>query len=83
MMKLLSEIMPSVILLEEFIKPMSIKVPNFALSIDVAPSQMSKIKHGMHSISTETALSLVVFFSMEARLYYEPSIRVRHAYNPA
>ena len=63
----LSEITPCETLFEDFMKPMGIFVCYLVNSIDVSSSQMSKIKHDIHSISTETALSLVVFFSMEAR----------------
>ena len=69
MTKLLDEIHPGEILLEEFMKPMGITASQLASDIDVSPSRISEIVNGMRPISVDTALRLGMFFSMEPRFW--------------
>ena len=66
---LLDEIHPGEILLEEFMKPMGITGRQMASDIDVSPSRISEIVHGTRPISTDTALRLGLFFSMDPRFW--------------
>lgn len=63
--KLLDEIHPGEILLEDFMKPMGITARQLAADIDVSPSRISEIVHGTRPITADTALRLGLFFSME------------------
>lgn len=60
MTKLLDEIHPGEILLEEFMKPMGITARQLASDIDVSPSRISEIVNGMRPISVDTALRLEI-----------------------
>jgi addiction module HigA family antidote len=63
--KLLDEIHPGEILLEDFMKPMGITARQLAADIDVSPSRISEIVHGTRPITADTALRLGLFFAME------------------
>jgi len=67
--KLLDEIHPGEILLEDFMKPMGITARQLAADIDVSPSRISEIIHGSRPITADTALRLGLFFSMEPRFW--------------
>ena len=67
--KLLDEIHPGQILLEDFMKPMGITARQLAADIDVSPSRISEIAHGTRPITADTALRLGLFFSMEPRFW--------------
>jgi addiction module HigA family antidote len=67
--KLLDEIHPGEILLEDFMKPMGITARQLAADIDVSPSRISEIAHGTRPITADTALRLGLFFSMEPRFW--------------
>lgn len=67
--KLLDEIHPGEILLEEFMKPLAITAQKLAADIDVPPSRISDIVNGNRPITADTALRLSIFFSMEARFW--------------
>ncbi len=67
--KLLDEIHPGEILLEDFMKPMGITVRQLAADMDVPPSRISDIVNGARPISADTALRLGLFFSMEPRFW--------------
>jgi len=69
MKKLLEEIHPGEILLEDFMKPMSITARQLAADIDVSPSRISEIVNGARPITADTALRLGLFFSMEPRFW--------------
>ena len=69
MTKLLNEIHPGEILLEDFMKPMGITARQLAADIDVSPSRISEIVHGTRPITADTALRLGLFFSMEPRFW--------------
>ena len=67
--KLLDEIHPGEILLEDFMKPMGLTARQLAADIDVSPSRISEIIHGTRPITADTALRLGLFFSMEPRFW--------------
>jgi addiction module HigA family antidote len=67
--KLLDEIHPGEILLDEFMKPMGITARQLAADMDVPPSRISDIVNGAHPITADTALRLGLFFSMEPRYW--------------
>lgn len=67
--KLLDEIHPGEILLEEFMKPMHITARQLAADIDVPPSRISDIVNGNRPITADTALRLGLFFKMEERYW--------------
>ena len=69
MAKLLDEIHPGEILLEEFMKPMHISARQLAADIDVAPSRISELVNGARPITADTALRLGLFFGMEPRFW--------------
>ena len=69
MKKLLDEIHPGEILLEDFMRPMSITARQLAADIDVSPSRISEIVNGSRPITADTALRLGLFFSMEPRFW--------------
>lgn len=67
--KLLKEIHPGEILLEEFMRPMGITARQLSSDMDVPPSRISDIVNGTRPISADTALRLGLFFSMDARFW--------------
>lgn len=83
MTKLLDEIHPGEILLEDFMKPMGISARKIAGDIDVSPSRISDLVHGQRPITADTALRLGIYFGMEPRFWlnlqaeYDTRIAVR------
>ena len=69
MAKLLEEIHPGEILLEDFMKPMGISARQLAADIDVSPSRISELVNGQRPITADTALRLGMFFAMEPRFW--------------
>ena len=69
MSKLLDEIHPGEILLEEFMKPMGITARQIAADIDVSPSRISEIVHGARPITADTAIRLGLFFKMDPKFW--------------
>lgn len=69
MAKLLDEIHPGEVLLEDFMKPMGIRARQLAADIDVSPSRISELVNGMRPITADTALRLGLFFNMESRFW--------------
>lgn len=67
--RLLKEIYPGEILLEEFMKPMGITARQLSADMDVPPSRISDIVNGTRPISADTAIRLGLFFSMDARFW--------------
>jgi addiction module HigA family antidote len=72
MAKLLDEIHPGEILLEDFMRPMSISARQLAADIDVSPSRISELVNGQRPITADTALRLGLFFAMEPRFWLNP-----------
>lgn len=69
MSKLLDEIHPGEILLEDFMKPMGITARQIAADIDVSPSRISEIIHGARPITADTAIRLGLFFRMDPKFW--------------
>ncbi len=69
MVKLLDEVHPGEILLEDFMKPMGITARQLASDIDVSPSRISELVNGQRPITADTALRLGLFFGMEPRFW--------------
>ena len=69
MTKLLDEIHPGEVLLEDFMKPMGITARQLAADIDVPPSRISEIVNAQRPITADTAIRLGIFFGMESRFW--------------
>lgn len=69
MAKMLDEIHPGEIRLEEFMKPMGITARQLAADIDVPPSRISELVNGTRPVTTDTALRLGLFFDMDPRFW--------------
>lgn len=69
MSKKLAETHPGEILLEDFMKPMSITARQLAADIDVSPSRISELVNGTRPITADTALRLGLFFKMDPRFW--------------
>jgi addiction module HigA family antidote len=69
MARLLEEIHPGEILLEDFMKPMGVTARQLAADIDVSPSRISDIVNGQRPITADTAIRLGLFFGMEPRFW--------------
>lgn len=69
MAKLLEEIHPGEIFLEDFMKPMGISARKLSADIDVSPSRISDVVHGLRPITADTALRLGIYFGMEPRFW--------------
>ena len=67
--RLLDEIPPGEILLEEFMRPMGITARQLAADIDVPPSRISDIVNRARPITADSALRLGLFFSMDPRFW--------------
>jgi addiction module HigA family antidote len=69
MEKLLDEIHPGEILLEDFMKPMNISARKLSADIDVSPSRISDVVNGVRPITADTAFRLGIYFGMEPRFW--------------
>ena len=69
MERLLDEIHPGEILLEDFMKPMGITARKLSADIDVPPSRISDVVNGQRPITADTALRLGIYFGMEPRFW--------------
>ena len=69
MKKKLNPIHPGEVLLEEFLKPMSISQKRLALNIGVPPRRINEIVLGKRRISADTALRLAKFFGTSAEFW--------------
>lgn len=69
MTKLLEEIHPGEVLLEDFMKPMQISARKLASDIDVSPSRISDLVHGQRPVTADTALRLGLYFRMVPRFW--------------
>ena len=59
------------VLLEKFLKPMSLSQNQLALNIHVAAGRINQIVRGKRSITAETALRLACFFGTSARFWLD------------
>ena len=64
-----SPIHPGQILLEEFLKPMSISQYKLAKDINVPPRRINEIVHGLRAITPDTALRLSRYFGLSERFW--------------
>jgi addiction module HigA family antidote len=67
--KKLPPIHPGEILIEEFLKPMSISQYRLAKDISVPPRRINEIVHGKRSITADTALRLGRFFEISPQFW--------------
>ncbi len=67
--KILDPIHPGEILMEEFLKPMSISQYRLAKDINVPARRINEIVHGKRSITPDTALRLSMFFGLSERFW--------------
>ena len=65
----LAPIHPGEVLLEEFLKPLSLSQNRLALDIGVAPRRINEIVLGKRSITADTALRLGRYFRMSAQFW--------------
>lgn len=73
--KKLPPIHPGEILLEEFLKPMSLSQYRLAKDIGVPARRINEIVHGQRAISADTALRLARFFDMSERFWLNLQVR--------
>ncbi len=71
----LSPITPGSVLLEEFLEPMAISQAKLAREINVPPNRISQIITGKREISTDTALRLGKYFSVEPEFWLNLQMR--------
>jgi len=69
MAKLLDEIHPSEVLLQDYMKPMNVSTLKLAADIDVPTRRISELVNGKRPITADTALRLGLFFKMEPRFW--------------
>lgn len=69
MKKKLNPIHPGEVLMEEFLKPMSISQNRLALNIGVPPRRINEIVLGKRRITADTALRLAKFFGTSAEFW--------------
>ena len=69
MPNLLDEIHPGEILLQDFMRPMGITARQISADIDVSPSRISEIVHGVRPITADTAIRLGLFFRMDPKFW--------------
>ena len=67
--KLLEPIHPGEILLEDFMKPMSISINQLARDIVVPPGRISAIVNGKRAITADTALRLGKYFGVSPEVW--------------
>ena len=65
----LSPIHPGEILMEEFLKPMSISQYKLAKDISVPARRINEIVHGLRAITPDTALRLSRYFGLSERFW--------------
>ncbi len=67
--KLLTNITPGEILVEDFLKPKGITQYRLAKDIGVPPRRVNEIVHGQRAITADTALRLGRYFGMSAQFW--------------
>ena len=65
----LKPIHPGEVLLEEFLKPMSLSQNQLALAMRVPARRINEIVHGKRRITADTALRLARYFDMSPRFW--------------
>lgn len=69
--QLLDSIPPGEILLEEFMKPLSISINALSRDINVPPNRISEIVNGKRSITADTALRLGKYFNVSPEIWLD------------
>ncbi|HEY5649467.1 MAG TPA: HigA family addiction module antitoxin [Nitrospiria bacterium] len=69
MKKKLSNVHPGEILLEEFLKPMSLSQNALARAMDVPPRRINEIVLGKRAITADTALRLALAFGTSEQFW--------------
>ena len=67
--KILDPIHPGEILMEEFLKPMSISQYRLAKDINVPARRINEIVHGKRAVTADTALRLARFFGTSEQFW--------------
>lgn len=67
--KKMNPVHPGEILMEEFLKPMSISQYKLAKDISVPARRINEIVHGQRAISADTALRLGKYFGMSPQFW--------------
>ena len=75
--KMLSNVHPGEVLLEEFLKPAGISQYRLAKAIGIPESRISEIVHGARSVTADTALRLSRFFGTTAKVW----LNLQNAYD--
>src|SRR5688572_21990322 len=65
----LDPITPGEVLLEEFLKPLSLSQNELARAVDVPPGRINDLVHGRRSITRDTAARLAVYFGTTPDLW--------------
>ena len=69
MTKMLEEIHPGEILLEEFMKPLGLSQTRLGRDLGVSPRRINEIVHGKRSLTADTALRLSRYFGKSAEFW--------------
>ena len=75
--KILPNVHPGEVLLEEFLKPMGLSQYRLAKAVGIPESRISDIVHGARGISADTALRLSRFFGTTAKIW----LNLQNAYD--
>jgi addiction module HigA family antidote len=75
MAKKLSPIIPGDVLLEEFLRPMTIIQNQLAKDINVPANRISQVIHGKREITADTALRLGKYFGIEPEFWLNLQVR--------
>lgn len=65
----LSPVHPGEVLLEEFLKPLSLSQYRVAKDTSVAPRRINEIVHGKRAVTADTALRLARYFGTSERFW--------------
>ena len=65
----LNPVHPGEVLLEEFLKPMSLSQNQVALAIRVPARRINEIIHGKRRITADTAIRLAYYFNMSPKFW--------------
>jgi addiction module HigA family antidote len=67
--KKLAAVHPGEVLLEEFLKPLSLSQNRLALSLSVHPRRVNEIVLGKRAVTAETALRLAKYFGTSPKFW--------------
>lgn len=65
----LNPVHPGAVLVEEFLKPMSLSQNRLAIDIGVPPSRINEIVLGKRRVAADTALRLARYFGMSTQFW--------------